>query len=439
LRPSCTEVDVDAVDLAGVRELKHFEDVILGQGDRHVLWRLMSSLTPEQLADRAGLSVEQVERMTRLGLLTRTGESGQFRPGDIYRLRLLVACERSGLPLEAVARAVAAGKFSLSFMDSAPGHWPTVGTKTYREVAEELRLPLDETLDLVRSLGYRRPSPDDRIREEDPQILTLFRLSSQWTDVQAFQRSARMYVDALRRIADAELARFDRYFLDRLLRQGLTFAEAMDVAVTVGREIVPLQEQLLLTLYRRQQQRRWTEYLVEGIEGVVEEMGLRRRAERPPAFGFVDLAGYTALTEERGDEAGADLAGSLAQMVDTVAAAHGGQPVKMLGDGVMVYFRQAGDAVSATLEMVRRAPDLGLPAHAGVAAGRAVFQDGDYFGRVVNRAARIAEHAAGGQTLVSGEVAELAGDLDVEFRKLGPITLEGFSGPVEVYEAVALH
>jgi hypothetical protein len=96
----------------------------------------MSLLTPEQLADRAGLSVEQVERMTRLGLLTRTGESGQFRRGDVYRLRLLVACERSGLPLEAVARAVAAGKFSLSFMDSAPGHWPTVGTKTYREVAE---------------------------------------------------------------------------------------------------------------------------------------------------------------------------------------------------------------------------------------------------------------------------------------------------------------
>ena len=120
---------------------------------------------------------------------------------------------------------------------------------------------------------------------------------------------------------------------------------------------------------------------------------------------FLDLAGYTRLTEERGDRAAAALVSSLAHLVEQVSLPHGGQPVKWLGDGVMFHFKCPGRAVVAALEMVERAPQAGLPpAHVGLHAGPVVFQDGDYFGRTVNLAARIAGHAGPGQVLVSDQV-----------------------------------
>jgi adenylate cyclase len=165
-------------------------------------------------------------------------------------------------------------------------------------------------------------------------------------------------------------------------------------------------------------------------------MGLYRRPARPPAFAFVDLAGYTRLTDERGDTEGARIASQLSSVVEEVASSHEGVPVKWLGDGVMVSFRDPSPAVHATLEIVERAPSVGLPAHGGIAAGPVVVQDGDYFGRTVNLASRIAGGAEAGQTLVSEAVAELADGAGVSFRPVGPIELKGFTEPVTVYEAM---
>lgn len=86
---------------------------------------------------------------------------------------------------------------------------------------------------------------------------------------------------------------------------------------------------MLLALYRRQQERGWTEGIVELVERVIEESGSYRRPARPPAFTFVDLAGYTRITDERG-EAGARLAGEMSTMVERLAADHAGTPVKWL-------------------------------------------------------------------------------------------------------------
>ena len=66
---------------------------------------------------------------------------------------------------------------------------------------------------------------------------------------------------------------------------------------------------------------------------------------------FLDVTGYTWLTEERGDEAAADLAARLATLVRRASQEHGGQPVKWLGDGVMFYFPDAGGSVVAALDM----------------------------------------------------------------------------------------
>jgi class 3 adenylate cyclase len=151
---------------------------------------------------------------------------------------------------------------------------------------------------------------------------------------------------------------------------------------------------------------------------------------------FLDLVGYTRLTEEHGDAAAAGLAENLALLVGRSAREHGGVPVKWLGDGVMVYYREPAGAVLSALQLVEEVPAAGLPpAHVGVAAGPVVVQGGDYFGRTVNLAARIAAHATAGQVLVSRRVAEAAAPEGVRFRELGELRLQGFAHPVPLLEA----
>jgi adenylate cyclase len=86
--------------------------------------------------------------------------------------------------------------------------------------------------------------------------------------------------------------------------------------------------------------------------------------------------------------------------------------------------------------MVARTPLAGLPpAHVGLHAGPVVFQDGDYFGRTVNLAARIAGHAGPGQVLVSDQVVAQCTDGAVTFEPIGPVSLKGVADPVPLHRA----
>ena len=97
------------------------------------------------------------------------------------------------------------------------------------------------------------------------------------------------------------------------------------------------------------------EYIVSVTEGFMEERGIApRQPRRPPAIAFLDLTGYTTLAEERGDEAAAELAAGLATLVQEAAQAHGGRPVKWLGDGVMVHFTDPGGAILSGLDLVEQ-------------------------------------------------------------------------------------
>jgi adenylate cyclase len=151
---------------------------------------------------------------------------------------------------------------------------------------------------------------------------------------------------------------------------------------------------------------------------------------------FLDLTGYTRLTQERGDQAAAEVAARLATLVRRSAQEHGGTPVKWLGDGVMFFFREPAAAVLAALEMVEAVGRQGLPpAHVGIHAGPVIFQDGDYFGRTVNLAARIGEYARPGEVLVSQEVVDAAEGGLVRFTEVGPVELKGVPGPLRLHIA----
>lgn len=180
----------------------------------------------------------------------------------------------------------------------------------------------------------------------------------------------------------------------------------------------------------------WSVNIVNGVAGALERAGLRTRQERLPAMCFLDITGYTRLTQERGDSAAADLAERLGRIVQRASVQHGGRPVKWLGDGVMLHFPDPGPGVVAALEMVAGVADAGLPpAHVGLHAGPVVFQEGDYYGQTVNVAARIGEYARPGEVLVSRAVVEAAAESAVRFDEVGPVELKGVSGVVQLYAA----
>jgi class 3 adenylate cyclase len=250
------------------------------------------------------------------------------------------------------------------------------------------------------------------------------------------ERWLRVYGDSLRRIAETETGWWRSEVVTPLLESGTAEVEMLEVQGDLGARMAPFTEQALLAIYRGQQEHSWSQGAVELVESALEEAGLYSRLDRPPAMCFLDITGYTRLTEERGDEAAADLAARLASLVRRSSLEHGGTPVKWLGDGVMFYFREPAAAVLAAVEMVEVVERRGLPpAHVGIHAGPVIFQDGDYFGRTVNLAARIAEYARPGEVLVSQEVVDAADGGPLTFTDTGPVELKGVRGPLHLYAA----
>jgi adenylate cyclase len=390
------------------------------------------------LAARAGVSADLVRRLVDLEIVAPASD-GTFVGADVHKVRFVEAADRGGLPVEASARAIREGRFSLAFLEGSQYRWAPLSSRTYADVAEEFGFPVDEVLAFEEALGKVRPAPDDRAPEDVVEMLGLPRVAmAAGVDWQTHARVLRIYAESLGRIAETEGDVFHRLIEMPRLEAGLSHRTMLDEVNRVGVELAPEMERVLLAVYRRQQERVWTSDGVRHLESAVEAMGLYEVPERPTAFAFVDLTGYTRLTEERGDRAGARLATDLAELVHEEVGRRDGRAVKWLGDGIMSSFPDACEAVLATIGIGVRAVELGLPpAHAGIAAGPVIFQDGEYYGRTVNRASRLAGAAGPGQTLVDEDVVTLsAARDDVAFRRLEPVFLKGVAQPVDVYEAV---
>jgi adenylate cyclase len=399
----------------------------------------MKGLSAAELADLAGVAEGEVGRLADLGILAAREGTGPFLEADVPKVRLAVACERAGLPMEGIVSAIRAGRLSFAFLEGMPfRRWAVRSGRTYRQVSQDTGIPLETLGAVLEQMGFARVGPDEPMREDELEVVPLVAhgLSSGIFDPAWLARLGRAHVEGLRLIATAWGDVYQARFEGPVLAAGGDQRAAMERAARVSIDFLPLGDPALLAMYHRQEELVWTEGLVERIERELEAAGILDRPGRVPAMLFLDLVGYTRLTEERGDAAAAALAESLAVLVDRSAREHGGVPVKWLGDGVMVHYRAPAGAVRSALELVDQLPEAGLPpAHVGVAAGPVVVQGGDYFGRTVNLAARIAARAGAGQVLASQVVAASDPPAGVRFVELGDLELKGFARPVRLLEA----
>ena len=176
--------------------------------------------------------------------------------------------------------------------------------------------------------------------------------------------------------------------------------------------------------------------IVDGFERFLASRDLAPIPEPvgPPAIVFVDLSGYTQLTQQRGDETAVLAATSLQRQADAAARRHGGRLVKLLGDGAMLRLSDATVGVDAALELVETMSGEGaLSSHAGVHAGTVIERDLDVFGQTVNLASRIASVAGPGEVLASKAIADATNDPTFGFERLEDASLKGLTQPIPLF------
>jgi class 3 adenylate cyclase/DNA-binding transcriptional MerR regulator len=398
----------------------------------------MEAMSEAELAERAGTTADRVRRLVELGIVAPEAD-GTYRAPGVQRVRFAAALEQSGISLQDISTLIATSRLSFSFIDLLFPTPAAFSSSTYRQFSAERGLSMDVIEAIHEAIGLPSPSEDELVREDDAAMFPMAQLAlGLGLDTTVLARVLRVYGENLRRIAQAEPAFYHTYVELPLLRSGMTEMQMRELATEMSTQLIPVIERLILWIYQRHFEHYTIEHIVEHVEAAMEEAGFERsRTVTPPAIAFLDLTGYTRLTEEQGDEVAAELAASLAGLVQRESQRRGGRPVKWLGDGVMFHFPDPGQAVLCGVEMVEQAPASGLPqAHVGVNAGPVVFRDGDYFGRTVNVAARIAGRAGPSEILVSQDVVELAGVDGVRFEEIGPVELKGVSHPVVLHRAL---
>jgi predicted ATPase len=145
-------------------------------------------------------------------------------------------------------------------------------------------------------------------------------------------------------------------------------------------------------------------------------------------FLFTDIEGSTRRWESDADAMRSALAAH-DEVLRTTIESHGGFLFKHTGDGVIAAFASPRSAVDAAIAAQR---EVKLPVRMGIATGEATHQDGDYFGAVLNRAARVMAAGHGGQILVADSTASLVSGIDL--LDLGPRRLRDLTTPVGLFQ-----
>jgi adenylate cyclase len=389
-----------------------------------------------EAAQRVGIGAEELRRLVELGILTADGE-GRFTRSLLRRAALVKSLVDSGVPLDGLGAAIRDGQISLAFLDApAFERFSALSGDTFAEVAERAGIPIELLLYVREAAGSVAAAPGDRIRDEElPYADTIAIAVEGGFRPAAVQQLIRVHGDSMRRVAETESAVWQSEVVMPAMQAGKRHDEIL--GDEFGDRASVSIERAVIAMYHLQQARAWTGDIIEGLEMALDAAGLHSRLEHPPAMCFLDISGYTRLTQERGDAAAAELAEQLGRIVQRTSVQWGGRAVKWLGDGVMLHFPRPGQGVMAALEMVAGVAEAGLPpAHVGLHAGPVIFQEGDYYGQTVNLAARIADYAQAGEVIVSQEVVDASGDAAVTFREIGPVELKGVSGAMPLFATV---
>ena len=294
------------------------------------------------------------------------------------------------------------------------------------EAAATVGVDREDALRFWRALGFAASGDSVSVPAAIVEAETVLAGSAQLIGGEATLGLARVIGAATARLAEALVDSFRVGFELPELSRGARYSDVVESYVGIVRTALPDFESLVLSTFRA--------HLIRVAGSAwspdVEEAAARREL----AIGFADLVGYTALTRTMSP---AELSRLLRRFEDTVAEVlsnHGGRLVKQIGDGAMFATEtpQAGAATACELATAFADADGVPPVRVGLAAGSVLTHYGDYYGDVVNLAARLVALARPGTVVVSDQVAAQLGPAWA-LERLPDQALKGFGAPEAVF------
>jgi adenylate cyclase len=385
-------------------------------------------VTLREAADRADVSESTLRRWAREGLIPQY--EGEWTPAAVAHARIVARLRERGHPIEEIRRAGETGQLAFGYIEDL---FPSADGRTYtvEEAARDTGLESGLIERIYAAVGFSLESLD-RLSEDDIQLLRyVAAVLAAGFPLVAFLQLVRVYGQAIAQMADAEVRLFHLYVHEPLMRDGVPGLEMAEEMEGLARETLPLASPIMDHIHERYLQH-FVEQDVIGhmeadLDGEVLELGRLR-----VAIGFADLAGYTRLTEEEGEIQAID---AVERFVDSVEQTlpDEARVIKTIGDEVMIVGSDPGALTDWAVGFQELWVDRPLP-RIGIHYGQTLYRDGDYYGREVNQASRVAARAAGGEVLVTRQVVEGAGS-HLEFERIGEVRLKGFAGVTELFLA----
>jgi len=385
----------------------------------------MAELTTPEVARALDVSPATLRRWVAEEIVPL--RDGEWTPAALAQARIVARLRKSGHSLAQLREAARSGRLAYGYLeDLFPDAEPT---RTLEEAAEETGLE-PALIERIWSAAGFSPDALDELTDDDVELLQAnAAVLDAGLPLVAFLQLVRVYGQALAQIADAEVKLFHLYVHEPLIREGVPGLDIAEELADLASELLPLSAPIMENVHQRWLQHFVAQDIVGHLESVSEDGDLGRVRI---AIAFADLAGYTRLTEELGEEEALEVVERFVGAVED-SLPENARVIKTIGDEVMVVGTDASALVDWAVGFQQLATERPLP-RIGLHVGYALYRDGDYYGRAVNLASRVGARAAGGEVLVTREVARSAGR-HLAFQHIGEVKLKGFDETTELFLA----
>jgi adenylate cyclase len=383
-------------------------------------------MTLDEAARRAGVSSATLRRWVRARMIPQY--SGEWTPAAVGHARVVARMRERGKSLAETRKATKEGRLAFGFLDEL---FPAADL-AYSLPQAAIEAGLEEGLvrRILAGLGIGSRDGESISADEVELLRYLGAVLDAGFPLAALLQLVRVYGQAIAQVADAEVRLFHLYVHEPLMRSGATGVETAEQMLALSREVLPLASPVMDQIHQRYLQHFIEQDVVGHMESDLsgsEDLGRMR-----VAIAFADLAGYTRLTEEEGELTALDAVERFVEGVENTLPDEA-RVIKTIGDEVMIASPDAGGLIDWAVGFQRLQVERPLP-RIGIHYGVALYREGDYYGRDINIASRVAARSAAGEVLATRPVVEQAGS-HLEFERIAEVKLKGFSQPTEVFIA----
>ncbi len=387
---------------------------------------MTDALPLTEAARHIGVRPDTLRRWARTGVVPHDARD-DWPPSAVAHARIVARLRERGHTLQEIRQATADGKLAFGYVEDllpAPAQEHTV-----EEAAKEVGLEPALVERILTSIGF---PAGGLLSGDDVQLLRyVAAVLAAGFPLVALLQLVRVYGQALAQMADAEVRLFHLYVHEPLMRDGVDGLEMAEEMEGLARELLPLASPIMDHVHQRFLSHFVEQDVIGHMEADLDEAPLDLGRLRV-AIAFADLAGYTRLTEEEGEE---EAVSAVERFIESVehTLPDDARIIKTIGDEVMVVGGDPAALVDWAVGFQALHRERPLP-RIGMHYGATLYRDGDYFGREVNTASRVAARAGGGEVIVTRPVVEASGP-HLAFEPIGEVRLKGFSHSTELFLA----